>query len=156
MDKKTKIIIAFMALVVLILVIVLFVVSQNTHTAENDPKSAISIPAINQSTIEVNDFYKDSLKFDRSVVMYNDSDYTIQYDDQEHSFQITFTLPTIAEITAIRQLAETTFLKKLGVSKEDACLLKVKEVIPRTEALSYEDNEFPLSFCYSATAFPKE
>jgi hypothetical protein len=71
----------------------------------------------------------------------------ITYSVQSATFHIVISAENHADFTAKRQAAETVFLGLLGVTRAEACELRVLiRTLPAADLL-ISDQIFPLSFC---------
>ena len=98
------------------------------------------------SNIEVNNFYTDaqSISSDGVVSIFNNGQYQISYIGRGGFFQISV---VHFPFDRVREEAENEFVKILGISKEEACLLPVNLTTPQYANPEYAGEIFPLSFC---------
>lgn len=125
-------------------------VSTSTTPAAIPTSTTVTI-GTSQGSVTMNNFYQtaDSITQDQqTVIIHNDPQYSIEYNVGDSSFSIGI-LSTPLE--ASRQAAEAVFLSRLGISKQDACKLKVYEGVPADVSSQYVGQYFPLSFCGNAT-----
>jgi hypothetical protein len=110
--------------------------------------NSTTIPTANNQSVVTNDFISTAkVSYDRSVVIYFDSNFTIQFDKPTNTFQITFISSDIATLKSLRPQAEDILLKNLNITQAEACQLAVKEVIKQSPALSLNNYIYPMSFC---------
>src|SRR3989338_2321121 len=98
------------------------------------------------SNIEVNNFYTkaESISSDGVVSIFNNGQYQIGYIGRGGFFQI---LVLDFPFDRVREEAENEFVKILGISKEEACLLPVNLTTHQYANPEYAGEIFPLSFC---------
>jgi hypothetical protein len=121
---------------------------------------AVAIPAGDtitigtpQGIVTMNNFYKsaDYIAQDQQVVVVQQtSTFGIFYNVSNSSFVITIFGPSFA---APRPAAETAFLTQLGISRADACKLKVVEDTGDDTNNPDAGKSFPLNFCTSSSSF---
>lgn len=161
MNKKywILIIISGVALLLLIIFLLLQFTKQNNSNNSNSGNAPqakvnyngprISIPnQANNQPVSVGDFVPNAyLETSVATVIYSDSEMSIQYDKINSQFQITLIGTDPEALNQIRYNAEKMFLEKLAISEQDACKLKVQEIIPYTPSLNLNSYQFPMSFC---------
>jgi hypothetical protein len=144
MSKNIVIIFVVIGLAVIALMVWILLKEPSTTSPVSQ---TVELPGKDNLPVKTRDFFQTSPRYDRAVVAYADSDYTIQYDDVKDSFQITFSVVTLEQFEQLRPVAEQKLLDTLGINQQDACRLSVTEVIPDTQAFSVTPNTFSLSFC---------
>jgi hypothetical protein len=103
-------------------------------------------------SVTMNNFYKTAeISLDqKTAVIQQTPAYIIDYNVADSSFTIgILSMP----FDVSRQAAETELLKSLGISRQEACKLKVYEGVPASVPGSeqYVGQTFSLSFCASST-----
>jgi hypothetical protein len=132
-------------------VAVLFVISFLAYynkTGNNQNATEITVPSINGNTIKVKNFYKEpsfSGYGGQQEFLIEMSNYIIYYDKPLARFQIAITHEPLQEN---RLQAEQTLLDKLGISREQACLLPLYlgRSLPE-DGISADQTNYKLSFC---------
>ena len=122
-----------------------------TTTANTLPTGPTVTLGTNQGNVIMNNFYKSAdyiTEDQQTVVIHQTPMYDINYNVSDSSFIISIlSLP----FDAVRQAAEAAFLSSLGISKSDACKLKIYEGVPAYVSDQYLGESFPLSFCATST-----
>ncbi len=101
-----------------------------------------------QGSVTVNNIYasNDYVTLDgQTIVIAQSEDYSIVYNVSDSSFVIALTFVP-GSLQAARDAAESVFLQKLGISKEDACKLNVNEGVTE-KGSPYYGQSLGLSFC---------
>lgn len=106
-------------------------------------------------SININNLYKnpaeklsmDGVSFDKN------SDHLLSFYPQHQGFIITITNP---DIEKGRTDAENAFLKDLGITKEQACSLRVTLNVPAYVNDAAAGRNYGLSFCPNGIPFPKQ
>lgn len=98
------------------------------------------------SGIEVNDFLKDAtiINSNQDAVFEKNQDYEMVYLPKFNQFLITILSKPFDNA---RKDAEEDFIKKLGISKEEACRLEINLSVPCKIDLENCGTRHPLSFC---------
>jgi hypothetical protein len=103
-----------------------------------------------QGTVVMKNFYKNAaiVSADGSGALINDDHaYNISYSTYDSSFSISLLQTPVA---VARTQAEAAFLQNLGISKEDACKLKVTVEVPIGVDPQNAGINLGLSFCNNA------
>lgn len=118
--------------------------------AANDQKITVTTPQGN--TIETNNVYKNSLYplSQNGVAFHDDLDYYAAFYPQDQGFLIVIHNP---DVKAAKIKAEADFLQILGITKEQACMLKVSVTIPRSVSEQLSGKVYGLSFCPGVITF---
>ncbi len=149
MDKYKLIAVALILGSIVGIVIIIMIIFGGQDSNNND---RLSLSTTDGQSLEVKDFNKESQIYDRAVVLYANSNYTIQYDNIEKRFQITFSVLTLEDFNKYRGEAEDIFLEKLGVTQAEACRIKVVErTFSNIEDSDLPDKDYPMSFCQGGT-----
>lgn len=123
-----------------------FPISATTTTTASVPQGeGLSLPG-RSGLVETKNFYKSATEItpQNDALITDDPEFQILYYTADSSFFITL-LKTPLEAT--RQKAETELLNKLGISKEDACRLRVAVGAPYWVDEVRGGEELGLSFC---------
>ncbi len=174
MSKKTLIILGIVAALIVAGIVIFILIGRQSSGGNNNIStgglpisstttstviiSSTTIPSgsaimlgTSQGTVSVNNFYQnaDSITQDQQTVVLQDKpEYSIVYNVSDSSFIISIlSMP----LEASRQAAEAAFLTQLGISKTDACKLRVSEGVPIGVSDQYPGENFPLSFCGDST-----
>lgn len=167
--NKTKKIFLIVAIILIIAAIVLFFFFKKTKTVStpapnlnnqlpigtfkmpslSDPVMTINTPG---GAVATNNVYKNSLyPLSENGVAFNDnSDYYAAFYPQDQGFLIVLQNP---DIKTARTKAEAEFIQTLGITKEQACLLKVSITVPAGISEQYSGKVYGLSFCSGAELF---
>lgn len=131
--------------------------------AQIPTSETFSIPT-SRGNVQVKNFYKTSTLFtDSGAVELQDGEYQIAFDGLNyHNFFIHLPLfPANGKVTKnwdfLRGEAENSFVKLLGIAKDDACKLKVNlgfAGIHNELASTYAGINFGLSFCPGSLPIP--
>jgi len=156
-SNKKKLLIISIIVLILIIWIVGYIISNKEKPTEEivlspmpSPTSAPYIPPqsskIDVNGVEVNNFYKNALmtQDDGYALFDQTTRYKIAYIPVDDSFLISI---TDNPFETIRKEAEAAFILKLGITKEEACRLKVNISTNIRINPSYAGQNFPLSFC---------
>jgi len=109
---------------------------QNSTFSSRMKVSDVEINNIAKSPVEKND--------EGDFVFEREDDFEIAYIKQDNVFFIEINSP---EFDSARIKAENSFLKQLGINKEDACKLNVKLYTPSYVNEELSAFEYGLSFC---------
>lgn len=104
-----------------------------------------------EGNVTVDNFYQTAATTTpdgQTVVLQDQPDYMIVYNTDDSSFIISV---LAAPLEQSREAAEAALLAQLGISKTDACKLKVSEGVPIYASDEYPGVNFPLSFCGTST-----
>lgn len=148
--------------IIIVIVISLFVliIGYGFYLATKSNKEVfpdkINVTDVNGQIFTLDNFKANSENYNDVSVLSSEYGYNIQYDDKNATFQITFMLPILEEVIAIRSGAEDDLLSKLNIGEEKACLLKVREVFAQADELSLPTGDYGLSFCSDSKPFPQE
>ncbi len=143
--KKNVLIILIASIVLLALVVaVLVVLSRNSSSKMNinTQQGTVSANNVNQSA---------AYKYAGGATLESAVGYAISYDSASQSFNIAITK---APISQYRTAAEAKFLQDLGITQQDACKLNVQLGVTYDANPSLIGQNFGLSFCPGAKAFP--
>lgn len=101
------------------------------------------------SGVTVKNFYKnpEDSNSTSDVLFFENADYSMTYVGAFEQFYISI---SNTNFLSTRDMAETKFLSILGISKLDACKLKVEESVPIKSKSPYAGGVYPLSFCESS------
>jgi hypothetical protein len=180
---KKYLIISGLAVIVIIAVVIFSISRKNSSNDQIGDKetynSPISLPSSNQNNrpidpvtqlkptgdnklventpsglVTMNDFSKGA-EIEPNGVIYPvfREHYNIGYNSTDHEFIVTLTVNN--NIEAVRKNAENDLISSLGISKDDACKLKVYLYVSAgvTENNSLTQNH-GLSFCAGSQSFP--
>ncbi len=148
MTKRRKIIIAGLIVLAILSMVGLYILSQpNNPVVTQIQQSSIQNGAtITLNGVVVNNFTSNSKQInkngDRDIVKVNN--YEIIYFPATKSFLISI---LASPFETNRQLAETEFLRRLNITKTDACKLTVDITTPAFANESEAGQNFKLSFC---------
>jgi hypothetical protein len=124
--------------------------------SENPGNSEKIKVATDKGPVFINDIEKNPIEkiaYDSSVVFGKSDNFTMSYYPPDQGFIITIDSPALEQS---RQQAEKNFLDLLGVSKEQACLLKVTLNVPYNVSEAASGQNYGLSFCPNGKPFPKK
>jgi hypothetical protein len=157
MNKKALLLLMAAVLLVLGTFTLVWLLTRHGSPVANAPGNGetLQLTGTDSKPVITKNFFKVSPQYDRSVVLYSDSDYDEEYDAESKTFQITFTGATLEAINRMRIPAENRLLEILGVHQEDACRLSITELIPNNEIFALSRNSFPMSFCSGGDSFPQ-
>jgi hypothetical protein len=151
--------------VIIIIILLLIIVSLNLSSGSpgNNLKPGVipvnpsSVPAVSRkpvvlpekieiSGISVNNFNKDPKEIDSfgDVFITGGEEFDIIYFPNTKNFSINILSSPFRDM---QLKAEEVFLKKLGITKEQACLLPVDVGTPFYANPDESGKQFPLSFC---------
>ena len=104
--------------------------------------------------IEVNNLYKNPVAnlSGNGVALKENDNYSINFYPQDEGFIISLQNP---DIQTARDKAEADFLQALGITKEQACSLKVTLGIPYYVSPTASGQNYGLSFCPNGMPLPK-
>ncbi len=111
------------------------------------PTSTTVLIGTPKGSVEVRNFYKDfvSRSYDKtSITVAATTSYSISYYAPDGSFSISIDRPPFV---AVRAAAETAFITNLGISRSDACKLKVSVGTSLSVDPNYAGKNLGLSFC---------
>jgi len=107
-----------------------------------DQKIVIKTPTI---PVQTNNFLnKPKERLSYGAVLAENDWYKIIFFSEDEGFLITLKQKPLSQAQA---LAESEFLKQLGVDQAEACLLKVYIAVPRDVDENAAVKSYPLSFC---------
>jgi len=102
--------------------------------------------------VTVDDFTKTPVEqVADTVIVARAAEFEIAYFEKEQTFTV---LLLTTPLSSARLAAETALLEKLGVSKEEACRLKVSVMTIQSVDEQLAGKEFGLSFCSGAATIP--
>lgn len=176
MEDRKKIIVASIILAVLILLVAYGIIvfrnaknqtvsnQQSTQPAATTPTANFYIPSANDKDISIktpvgaitiNNVYKDAIsQLSQGGVSFKDNnDYYIAYYPQDQGFIITM---KNQDIQKARQEAEADFVQTLGITKDQACSLRVSLTIPEDVNEQASGGNYGLSFCPNGKPFPNQ
>lgn len=114
-------------------------------------KDVIKVKGRDGGEILVSNFYKHALKTGENlVVIKEEPQYTIVHFPNDQGFIISL---LNQPMKTARETAEKDFLDALGITKEQACMLRVSLVIPRGVDYELSGKNYHLSFCPNGIAF---
>jgi len=158
MKKKALILSVIIIALLLILFLVLFFKNkQNSSVPTNTiPTSDKILLPIGKDNVSVNNYYKEPSSViidEKDVVMEKNENYDILAYNYNNKRSFLISIKGGDSLEATRQLAESAFLQKLGITKEQACLLNVSMtlVIPGE---NFPAQDYGLSFCPNSKALP--
>lgn len=101
--------------------------------------------------VPINNIYKNPIeKLSKNGIAFaNNNDYYIAYYPQDNGFLISINNPDV--VTAERK-AEENFLNQLGITKDQACQLKVSITVSFGVSEKYSGSVYGLSFCPGSNA----
>lgn len=159
METKKLIIFGLIFFLILLVVYLLLLIPSGRVIPDSEP-AATPVPGLRQPTltfvppnkkikigeVEVNNFYAIArfVSEDDNVNIVSNDRYQISYIGRGNYFQISL---TGSPFDKVREEAENEFVKILGISKEEACLLPVNLTTPQYANPEYAGEIFPLSFC---------
>lgn len=99
-----------------------------------------------EGSVEINNVYKKIVeKLSQNGVSFADNDdYYIAFYPKDNGFLITINNP---DVVSAAKKAEAGFLNDLGISKDDACKLKVSITVPAGVNEKYSGKIYGFSFC---------
>lgn len=120
--------------------------SGNTKSSEPAfPQSDFLSIGTSRGAVTVKNFYKRTLGFDEQFVVFEKTQgYELNYDSYTSGFSVYI---SAAPFAANRLTAEKSFLDALGISREDACKLKVFESVSPDVDKKLAGRNLGLSFC---------
>jgi hypothetical protein len=142
-----NIIIAGVVLVLLLVGVLVWVYAQTKRQSGPIVQVKQNIPTQNGENVPVNSFPTNTPRYENLAVPYISSDFTIQYTETNHRFDIVIPAASQQEFAAIRPSAEAKLLELLGISETQACQLIVYVTVPHGELYGFSGSVFPLSFC---------
>lgn len=144
-NKKIYLIIAFIVLLILVALLIVFINRDKTET-----QNMISVEALNGGQVNVSDFKKKAVQNDEAAwtLQHKETSAVIMYNENSDIFTILINANEEQEFKDKRVLAEQEFLELLDVVKEEACAMKVIVAIngPETDLLWFSHPQ-RLSFC---------
>jgi len=172
LTRKAKIVIFIAFGLLLILAIILVISSKNKPARDSQPvpsqpsfprpttfstpppgdeKMPVNTP---KGAVEINNLYKDPAKTlsQSGVGFIRNPDYYMSYYPEDQGFIITILNPNIEQS---RIDAEKDFLQFVGITEEQACLLKVTLNVPFDVNAKASGPNYGLSFCPNGKPFPK-
>ena len=109
------------------------------------------IKALTGESVPVRDFTKNPIATtETGVVIVDSSDYILMHYVPDQSFLITI---INEDVEYARQKAESDLLSILGISKAQACILRVSLTIPRAVSETLSGQDYHLSFCPDGKPF---
>ena len=107
-----------------------------------------------QGKLEVNNVYKNPAAnlANNAVAIADNKDYALDFYPQDESFAISI---QSSDLQPARDKAEADFLQVLGITKEQACSLKVTLAIPYDVSHTASGKNYGLSFCPNGVPLPK-
>jgi hypothetical protein len=163
MSRKFYLITIAITLAISTLIILLFVYSRNkvaqTNIAPIDNKSGYELLPIEELTqkpslqiqtekgkITINNIYKNPIEqlSKNGVTFAKNTDYYMAFYPQDDGFLISI---NNSEVISAERKAEDAFLKQLGVTKDQACQLKVSITVPASVSEKYSGGVYGFSFC---------
>ncbi len=113
----------------------------------NPPSGNIVTLQTSQGAVHINNIFKNPQQVTpdkTSMLVSGTNGYDILYYAPDGSFLISI---SATPVTTIIAQAESAFLQLLGISKSDACKLKVQVSVPISVDPNYAGQNFGLSFC---------
>ncbi len=172
MQRRTKIIVILAVIVILIAIASYFYVNKRAAQQLQEPSQLaqpiVSIPPSNfsmpsksedkmtlttsQGDIETNNLYKNPVaNLSNNGVAFKESlDYQMNFYPQDEGFIISILNP---DIQKARNVAEADFLAALGITKDQACQLKVTLGVPYSVNPQASGRNYGLSFCPNGIPF---
>lgn len=128
-------------------------VSENKEPLQtNEPK--MTIRAQNNTSIAINDFYKsptaEIIDPQKDAYIVKTERYNLVYITVDQSFIISL---FGEDFQVSRDVAEKEFLNKLGITKDQACQLRVSVGVRSTD-MNIAGKEYGLSFCPNSRPVP--
>ncbi len=170
MQRKIKVVLAVLAVIISVLAIYIYIVnsSQKKTVVPTDQNEASNYPLFpvpdkneekftiktSSGDVTVENVYKNYL-YDLSengVAFKDNDDYYIAYYPEDQGFIITI---MNSDIQRARDNAENDFISTLGINKEQACKLKVFLGVPISVSEKAAGENYGLSFCQNGISFPK-
>lgn len=112
----------------------------------NSSKSrTITIGKILIDGVRVNDFYRKNIGSYGDTINLVGGTNAVQFDKNRSVFQITVEAVSKSDFKQNRRIIEAQFLNLLGITKADACRLKVEET--KNSPGGWDGATFGLSFC---------
>ena len=155
MNKKIIITIALVSVFVLSLIgYLVFLTFTDAPTKDENGRGEIRTNEkvgiqVGNQTIAVNDFFSHPVRVldDQTLYIADQADYGITYWPDEKSFHVfVFTEP----VTETSKKAEQQFLKLLGVTESEACILDPTISGPNSLDEFADDKAYSFSFCETA------
>jgi hypothetical protein len=173
LTRKTKLTIYIILGLLLISIIIFYVYTKSDPSGNNQPApSQPSFPVTTnfpipspdedempihtaQGTVEINNLYKnpDKTLSQNGVGFIRNPDYYMSYYPEDQGFIITILNPNIEQG---RIDAEKSFLQFIGITENQACLLKVTLNVPFAVNAEVSGPNYGLSFCPNGKPFPKK
>jgi hypothetical protein len=129
-------------------------ISTTNPSSQIPTDSKIKI-SLNNTSVSVNNFYKDpeTKVFDpeRDAVIKDEPTYTILYYTMDQSFFIGL---LGGDLQVARNTGEQELLKKLGITKEQSCKLRVSVTVPASVNKTASGADYHLSFCPDGKPLP--
>ena len=120
----------------------------NLPIEELSQKSKLEIET-GSGDVEINNVYKKlKEKLSKNGVAFEDNnDYYMAFYPQDNGFLIVI---NNADVISAGEKAEKNFMEQLGITKEQACKLKVSITVPYDVSEEYSGEVFGFSFCPDA------
>ena len=98
--------------------------------------------------VTTNNFFKTAVKIIESAVYIRDGqDYVIIYSSQNNEFGITLLATELSQAQSLQDTAEEGFVTALGITRTEACKLKVDVSVPGSYNREFGGQFYRLSFC---------
>lgn len=161
--KKTYYTLIPLFLVIVISSIYLLLAKKNIHQNVTSPK-AFTEPSNDEekmtisaggSDIKINNLYKNpvSILNHSGVLFQQTSDFEMLFYSSDQGFIVSLLNP---DLKKVREEAEKAFLDTLGISKEQACLLKISLGTTADINLEAAGQNYGLSFCPNGKPLPSK
>ncbi|MFA4817776.1 MAG: hypothetical protein WC608_03615 [Parcubacteria group bacterium] len=175
MSKNTKLIIVVFSIILLVVAVYFFITLRSnpqkplaqpqtppqTQQPGSSPTSNFVVPpkdsgkmviTISQGSLEINNLYKNPVADlpGNGVAFKETNDYHMDFYPQDEGFIIAIQNP---DIQTARDIAEVDFLQALGITKDQACSLKVTLGVPYNVNQQAAGQNYGLSFCPNGKSF---
>lgn len=146
MTKKKILIIGFVVLGVLVIVVSYFISRQAPGVTEQQQSSVQTGATIKLNGVVVNNFLGSAKQINKQgdSALVKTNNYELIYFPKNNSFLISI---LASPFERNRQLAEAELLRRLNISKEDACKLIIVTTTPAFVNANEAGQNFKLSFC---------
>lgn len=144
-ELRTRYVVAIVGILGAIIILLVIAFSSGTQEAPQ-PQEPLREKTITVSGVEINNVLETPLEktSQGDSLFVKEATYQIAYLPSFNQFIINILSPSFEQA---RNDAEEAFMKKLGISKEEACRLNVSLGTPNYVNPELSGEKFPLSFC---------
>lgn len=116
-----------------------------SQSKPSTPSKKMTDDKIVLNGVRVNNFFKKNIGSYGNVILLISGTNPVQYDKNRNTFQIAVEAITPSDFRKNQKVVESQLLKLLGITRKDACRLKVEETA--NSPGGWDGKKYGLSFC---------